>query len=405
MMISEELASEECWNEFYEYRAVTRHMPASERRDLRSFIDEKRYLPYAEALSSCALELPEPARREISKNSGPGKRVVYLYEGDDLIFLKMLAYRLSVKYDSLLRSNCYAFRRDTGACDAVRRIRNDSDIRRLFGLKTDLHDYFNSIPPESLMEKLSFLGKEDGDVYEFLRKMLIPADLQCKKTGSVHRGVMAGTPTSAFLANVYLSDLDAYFEKENVRYFRYSDDILIFAEDRDALHRLEAELDERISGAGLCFNASKRMEISPGEAFVFLGFSFSEGRVGMSEHSISKIKGRIRRKARALRRWAEKKNLPGDRAAKGFIGAMNRKFFDDGEEGEFSWSRWFFPNLTSGDDLKEIDEYMRKYARFCVTGRHYKGNYRISYETLKEWGFRSLVAEYYASKSLANAPR
>ena len=90
--------------------------------------------------------------------------------------------------------------------------------------------------------------------------------------------------------------------------------------------------------------------------------------------------------------------MPPERAAKGFIKAMNRKFFVRGDGNEFSWCRWFFPCLTSDEGLKEIDAYMQEYVRFCVTGRHYKGNYRVSYAQMKEWGYKSLVHEYYQEK-------
>ena len=65
---------------------------------------------------------------------------------------------------------------------------------------------------------------------------------------------------------------------------------------------------------------------------------------------------------------------------------------------EFTWCRWFFPNITTDVSLKEIDEYMQQYIRYIITGRHYKGNYRITYKQLKEWGYRSLVHEYYKYK-------
>ncbi|MDD7669136.1 MAG: hypothetical protein SOW14_00365 [Agathobacter sp.] len=38
---------------------------------------------------------------------------------------------------------------------------------------------------------------------------------------------------------------------------------------------------------------------------------------------------------------------------------------------------------------------MQQYIRYIITGRHYKGNYRISYETLKDWGYCSMVNAYY----------
>ena len=395
MKISETLASGECWNDFWVYRTVMRHLGSPEKKQLEDFISEKRYLPMAEALAEGRLVLHSPRRSEISKHSGAKKRVVYLYEGDELIFLKMLAYSLSVKYDSLFGSNCYAFRRNLGAGDAVRRLVKDPQIRSMYCLKTDLHDYFNSIPVMEMLGKLSFLKDEDGDIYTLLKQMLLQGG-GCGDDLPGGRGVMAGTPTSSFLANLYLADLDSYFEQKDIKYFRYSDDILIFANDRDELEELEKILCERVEKAGLSFNPAKRQLALPGDELEFLGFSFKDGQVGLSKHTVQKIKGKIRRKARALGRWADRKGLSGEKAAKGFIKVMNLKFFDDEEKGDFSWSRWFFPYLSSGDDLKEIDEYMQKYARFCVTGRHYKGNYRVTYEMLKEWGYRSLVAEYYS---------
>lgn len=46
---------------------------------------------------------------------------------------------------------------------------------------------------------------------------------------------MAGTPMSPFLANVYLTEMDKYFEERDVLYFRYSDDIILFADSMEEL--------------------------------------------------------------------------------------------------------------------------------------------------------------------------
>ena len=76
--------------------------------------------------------------------------------------------------------------------------------------------------------------------------------------------------------------------------------------------------------------------------------------------------------------------------------------FNDNDDNSFTWSRWFFPNLNTDKGLKEIDTYFQEYIRYTVTGRHYKGNYRISYEQLKEWGYKSLVHEYYEAQKNGN---
>lgn len=133
----------------------------------------------------------------------------------------------------------------------------------------------------------------------------------------------------------------------------------------------------------------------PGEPWEFLGFSYDHGKLDLSENTKRKTKAKIKRKAEALRRWQRKKGLTTDKAAIGFIRAMNRKFYGSEDTDDFTWNRWFFPNITEDSGLKEIDAYTQQYIRYTVTGRHYKGNYRISYEQLKKWGYRSLVHEYY----------
>ena len=284
--------------------------------------------------------------------------------------------------------------------DAVKRIRTTKGIEEKYCLKVDISNYFNSIDVSMLMEKLTFLKEEDNTLYLFLQRLLNSEQAICIEDGQEKivlegKGAMAGTPISPFLANVYLMDVDKFFEQENVLYFRYSDDILIFTDSKEELELRKVQLFEQIKAHKLTLNPAKVHISVPGEKFEFLGFCFFEGKVELSAATLLKIKGKIKRKAHALRRWQQKKGLPVERGAKGFIKAMNHKFYDCGNSTEFSWSRWFFPCLTSDAGLKEVDAYMQQYIRFCVTGRHYKGNYRITYEQMKEWGYRSLVHEYY----------
>lgn len=374
-------------------------MSREEERRLAEYMEERRYLPLLDGLSDPGAELPLPVRREINKTGSRKKRVVYSFPEDFQTLLKMTAWLL-YRYDGVFCDNCYAFRRDYGAKDAVRRIRSTGDIPGKYWLKVDISNYFNSISVPLLLERLAFLREKDGKLYAFLEKLLTADRALVSENGRESvvrekRGAMAGMPLSPFLANVYLTELDRFFEKRGALYFRYSDDILLFADSGEELEESGRALYDMLERQELSLNPDKVSTGGPGEAFEFLGFGFRGGQVDLSEGTLTKIKGKIRRKAHALRRWQQKKGLPPDRAAKGFIRAMNRKFYDDGEDREFSWSRWFFPCLTCDTGLKAVDAYMQQYIRFCVTGRHYRGNYRISYTQMKEWGYRSLVHEYY----------
>lgn len=402
MELWEQMSLPEVWQDFLEYKAEKHHLSKAEQRELETYISEQTYLEVLEQMNRPEYELPIPLKKEVNKSGVSRKRVVYSFPREFNMFLKIQAYLL-YRYDDMFAENCYAFRRSYGVKDAVKRIRMTKDVDTKYCLKADISNYFNSIDVEILIDKLMFLKERDEKLYDFQVALLKSEEVLYSEKGveSVIReakGAMAGTPVSPFWANVYLMDVDRYFHEKGVMYFRYSDDILIFADSKEELEQYREDLFRKIREHKLQINPDKVHISAPGEGFEFLGFAFRDGEVDLSDTTLHKIKGKIKRKAHALRRWQQQKGLPGDRAAKGFIKAMNRKFFDSGDGTEFSWSRWFFPCLTTDAGLKEVDAYMQQYIRYCVTGRHYKGNYRTTYQQMKEWGYRSLVHEFYEMK-------
>ncbi len=322
--------------------------------------------------------------------------------------LKFIAFHL-YRYDGYFCDNCYAFRRDFGVWEAMHRIRSTPSLGNMYCLKVDISNYFNSINVDILLEKLSFIKETDLPLYQLFHKIL-KENRVCENTKILleNHGAMAGTPISPFFANVYLRDMDCYFKEADIPYFRYSDDILIFADTMDKLATHQAKLYEQIHLLDLTINPDKVHISTPGEPWEFLGFCYRNGEIDLSDATLRKTKAKIKRKANALRRWSRSKRLSEDKAAIGLIRAMNRKFFgssspdeedNDMDSKDFTWSRWFFPNLTTDTGLKIIDTYLQEYIRYTITGRHYKGNYRIRYEQMKEWGYRSLVHEYYKEQA------
>lgn len=414
------LVDSAAWENFLKEKIEKQHLRKTEEEKIRCFISEQRYLRVAsQILASMESEknrhcekitgngvMPGgnffpgevPKKMIVNKEGTTKKRVVYSYGEDVTITLKFAAHYLNSMED-LLAENCYAFRKSLGVRDALRRIRNNHPAGTRYCYKADISNYFNTINTEKMIERLAPVRCRDGVLYHVLVNILQREEVVEK--GCIIReqhGVMAGIPVAPFLANLYLRDLDAEYEERGVEYYRYSDDVLFITDTEEEIQALAEEFRKRLSEEELCINESKECFFVPGEAVEFLGFAYRNGKVDLSDNTKRKIKAKIKRKAEALRRWQREKKLMPDKAAIGFIRAMNRKIYGTGGEDEFTWERWFLPNLTTDTGLKEIDTYMQEYVRYTVTGRHYKGNYRISYEQMKAWGYRSMVNVFYKKR-------
>jgi hypothetical protein len=209
------------------------------------------------------------------------------------------------------------------------------------------------------------------------------------------RGIMAGVPISSFLANLYLSDLDRYFHSEDVLYIRYSDDILVFSKSYDELQKHKAYIKNSLEMHGLSVNEKKECLSHPHEEWTFLGFSYKDGILDVSSVSVEKLKHKMRRKSRALKRWADRNNVEPSKAAAVFIRRFNEKFFNNPDENDLTWSRWFFPVINTDRSLHNIDLYMQDCIRFIATGKRNKSRFNFSYSDMKKSGYISLVNEYY----------
>lgn len=394
--------------EFLDYKKSNKNYDRKEIESISSYINNNTYENIREKIAVGSFPDEYAVKKIISKECSQKKRVVYSYTEEVNITLKFIAYKLHY-FDYIFFDNCYSFRKKYGVRNAINRIRKTPHLEKKYCLKVDIRNYFNSMDIDILMNKLAMFKNIDNYLYGIFEKMLREKKVIFNENIiEEQHGGMAGIPVSAFFANIYMADIDGTFS-DSVDYYRYSDDILIFADTYEELLQLKQKLYHMLYELKLEINTEKEKICKPYEEWEFLGFSFVNNQVDLSGNTINKMKRKIKRKANALRRWQKRKGLTADKAAKGFINTFNRKLYGNDREismeictKEFTWSRWFFPNITSISGLKIIDKYMQEYIRYIVTGRHYKGNYKIEYSKLKEWGYRSLVNEYYKWKKNIN---
>ncbi len=359
---------------------------------LKKYIEERRYVVIASKIVNNTYTFSIPQKKFINKNHSCKKRVIYQFSEEETFILKMIHF-LFLEYDYLLCDNCYSFRKKIGPKQAFLNI---SKSFCGYGYKVDIHNYFNSIPIEPLLKILE--GKVDEKSYQFLEKILL--DSRVIYQGTIlqeKKGVMAGTPISCFLSNLYLSPLD-FLMKDN-HYARYADDIILFSDTKEELDNKVQILHQYFKDNQLQINPLKEKYYYPNEKIEFLGFSYFHGKIDLSEHAKKKMKIRIKRKAKALRRWAIRKNISLEKALKSMNNIFNYKFFYEKKGKELNWSIWYFPVINTVEGLKEIDNYFQANLRYVMTGNYHKSNkWKVSYQVLKKNGYRSLVNAYYKFK-------
>ena len=392
--ILQELSGQEAWEEFLAYRLKKGRFNWHGFEEADSYVASKAYAAIAgDLLGGEGPGIPE--KHLVNKMGTGRKRVVYSYPPESQRALKLIAHLL-YKYDHTLPRNCYSFRRGLTAQKAVLKLIRQVGDSPFWAYKLDIHDYFNSISVPLLLPVLKETLSDDETLYSFFREML--SDDRALFDGAIVRepkGVMAGTPTAPFLADLYLTEVDLHFAAAGVPYARYSDDMILFARTREGLQCHIDTLKGFLAKYRLQPNPSKERIYSPGEPFDFLGFKCLGRRIDIADSSKRKMKDRIRRRARALHRWRSINGIEPGRAMKALINSFNRKFFEGDDPHDLTWSRWFFPIINSTGGLKEIDRCLQRNLRYLATGRHNKANYRVRYKDLKALGYKSLVHEYY----------
>ena len=176
--------------------------------------------------------------------------------------------------------NSYGFRPKRSPHRALAEVRRSVLRRMTRVIDADLTNYFDSIRHSVLLGKIA-RRVNDPEVMRLVKQII-------KTTGKV--GVPQGGPLSPLAANIYLTDLDWYFDGirrktaegsyEAVNYHRFADDIVITVSGHHskrgwaelAVQRLKEQLV--VLGVSLNEEKTQIVDMLNGESFSFLGFDF-----------------------------------------------------------------------------------------------------------------------------------
>ena len=283
------ITDKKIWIEYLEFKKKQASFTNNEVNELEKYIQDKKYLDIANKIVDNKYTFSIPEKHLINKINKESKRVVYNYNKDENMILKVISYLVSNRYDNNYYDNLYSFRRKLSTKDAIKKLAIKKEISNLYGYKVDISDYFNSVNVDILLDKMKVFFKDDIELFNFLKELLV--NNKVNFNGNIieeNKGIMAGVPISSFLANIYLQDIDEYFYKKQVLYIRYSDDIILFS-DKENITKYINKLNELIKINKLKLNKEKIKYINLGEKWEFLGFCYNDGIIDISDIAKKKI--------------------------------------------------------------------------------------------------------------------
>ncbi len=284
------------------------------------------------------------------------------------------------------------------AASAFRTVARNDYARSLYVAKADVHDYGHSIKPNLLKPMLeNIIGPHDPALLAYLEYLLDRNEyLVGDKVVRGTMGGLPGVPMGVFFNNAYLMELDSILERQSVLYCRYADDIAVFTATRDEAQRAIDTIRSVTRRLGLSLNEDKTQIIAPGEDIELLGIAIRDGHLDVSDHTLSKARGKLTHCADKLVRREQREGLPRQKAAHMMAHKIDRYFYRTGnEDHELSWRDFFFRVLTRPDNLHSLDLACQDLIRRVATGKRGDARYRFRYEDIKALGYRPLVHEYY----------
>lgn len=396
----DELSREEHWQEAY-IRLISKQGFKKDDKELLWRIKEVYKLDIIDSIMSGNYKWSIPKKVEIAKSNTNKKRVVYIYNIKDRYIISVLYRALCVYYNSIISNRCFSYRKGTNTSNAIKYIIDNRTDKHKYGVKVDIHAYFNSINKEKVTAIINELFS--GGLKSTIEGLMLDETVMYKGNEIQEwKSLIPGCALSSFFANIALNSLDNYFDEHNIIYARYSDDIIVIDESNEKLQESLNVILNYLDEYGLTINKDKYTWFKPGDNIEYLGLKFDDkGNIDISDHAKQKIKKQIHRWCRKGRMQIENKHTPFDVVAKRIVRRINSKnlFCMISRDNSFGWAIYAFPKINVTESLKEIDLYTKDTLRAMKTGKHNKANYKaITEDEFKELGWVSLVQLYYLYK-------
>lgn len=336
---------------------VGKHIDKGELRKMTS--PETRVRLY-QAIATDNYAISPPRIALIPKDNGEFREVM-ICENIDRIVLSIINNMFFELFPEFVHGSCKSYRSGIG-CGKVVKEASAECVKvkgNIVGKKYDLKKYFDRVKLkyiDDMFDKMEWkYGK--SKIIDIVREFY-HCNLLFNADGNLieeYKSIKQGTATSSFLADALLYHIDEELSKvKGIKYWRYSDDILILGENYEAADLL---LKCRLAEMELQINEKKEEILDKDHYFKFLGFSICGDKITLS-------KGRLKDFQKEVQsRTVNQRKITPTKA----INSLNNYLYKG--NGQYSFATSVLPIINVQHDIDEMNEFILDCIRGVMTGK------------------------------------
>lgn len=288
----------------------------------------------------------------------------------DKLVIKYLDFYIRDKFEEVTKNI-------SNAQQIIKKVKDSKNKYDSF-IKVDIQNFFSSINHEILVNKLKS-NIDDETILNLITKVITQSTVDVNTPFKQRikynnkEGLPQGLSISGLLSEIYLFDLvQKYSIKDNLEFFRYVDDVLIFCKKSDIeeiTKSLKSDFEDlKLTIHDFAINSNKSSFGNINEPFEFLGYKFEDKLISVRETSIQKMYANI---SKLFTLYKNKKYFSKEE----FITRLNLKITGcviDGKK--YGWIS-FFSLINDYTLLFMLDKFVEKSCK----------NFNINYEEIKNF--------------------
>lgn len=228
----------------------------------------------------------------VSKGRGKVPREIAIPTIRDRIAMRAMCDFLSERFESSLNLELPQ--------SVISDVKKDVYSKKYTGyIKLDVSNFYPSIIHSELRSRLKRRIKEEG-ILEVIESAISSPTVSVSKPSDerVERGVPQGLAISNVLAAIYLINIDRYMNAyQNISYYRYVDDVLIFCKHKDA-EEISSDVISKFRKIGLKIHdpveVPEKSSIGRiNNRFDYLGYQFDNSLVTARRATVEKLRASL----------------------------------------------------------------------------------------------------------------